>query len=378
MLCADGRIARAQGAAETDLWESVRTRKILVLKKHGRVVTGDIQPRGNGYQVDQPNGQLFVASEEVWFLADSLPEAHQLIRDSFSSLTPDIHLRIASWCADNRLWGTARSELLDALHLDPYREEARRMLAEVVRLQNSATGTDSESDATPVTNALTGRLVVPRRSLGGLSQRLARDFAQHVQPLLSNKCAGCHGVGSGRTFVMESIRKGSTPAISERNLAAILRQLDPGTANQKQLMTMATTRHGGMKSEPFSRQIGEVQRERLSSWVEGVIQEKGFSLLQGSTSDSPAAIQSVRGFRDSANESFESRSPLATSDEFSSRDSDPHDSIRATDRVTSEMLADADRRNRIDRFDPGVFNRQFRVRRESFDSASGLSTGRLP
>ncbi|MEO2037015.1 MAG: hypothetical protein ABGZ35_33500 [Planctomycetaceae bacterium] len=378
IVCASGRCVRAQESSLVEIPEATLPQKILVLKKHGRVVKGDIRSRGNGYEIDQRNGQLFIASDEVWLLADSLPEAHQSIRDSFSSLTPEIHMRIASWCASNQLWGTAQSELLDALHKDPYREEARRMLAKVVRLQDAATGSHPAGDSSAVTDAIASRMVVSRRSLGGLSSKLARDFTRQIQPVLFNKCAGCHDVDSDRTFSMESIRTGSTPEIAERNLTSILDQLDPAGPNDGDFFKMARTRHGSMNAVPFSRRSGEIQLDRLSSWIESVRLEKEFATAQRPPGSKPPQINSGGSVRRAAHQTQQHRDSAVRSAEFVVPDSDPHESIRAAGLTASEMLVDANRRNRIDRFDPGVFNQQYRARTEPVDASSRLTSRRSP
>ena len=110
-VCANGSAARAQQTSGDEVAgvDSTKNKQILVLKS-GRVVKGNIRPRGTGYDIDQKNGQMFVGSEQVWLLADDLPQAHQTIRDSFAVLTPDIHMQIASWCSNHQLWGTARRE----------------------------------------------------------------------------------------------------------------------------------------------------------------------------------------------------------------------------------------------------------------------------
>ena len=51
--------------------------QILVLKS-GRVFKGHIVPRGTGYDIDQVNGKIFISSEQVWLLAGSMPDAHQI------------------------------------------------------------------------------------------------------------------------------------------------------------------------------------------------------------------------------------------------------------------------------------------------------------
>ena len=377
VLCANGASTRAQNNSAPEVPESALAQQILVLQS-GRVVKGNIQPRGDGYDINLTNGQLFVGSEQVWLLADNLPEAHQTMRDSYPVLTPDIHMQLASWCVENQLWGTARRELLDALHKDPYREQARRMLARVTRLQDSANVLPSVAGSAPTTDATAARMMRPRRSLGGLSSELARDFTRQIQPLLSNKCSSCHDIGSGRTFVIESTRKGSNPAIAKRNLNAILDQLDPAKTEPGQFLNTAMAQHGSMKSLPFPRQVGTILGGRLSSWVERVQREKGFSTVQRSPIRQLTTVDADVVSYQAVHQSRERRDSSVRSAEFVVRDSNPHELIRATNETESEILADAHRRNRNDRFDPEIFNQRYRVRTKLPDADSGRANRRSP
>ena len=351
------------------------TPQILVLKS-GRVVRGTIEPRGNGYDVREPNGLLFVASEQVWLLANSLPEAYETMRNSFSTLTPDVHMRIASWCARNKLFATARNELLDALHKDPYREETRRMLASIIRLQNSAISLSSSPETTAAADLVSTGVVLPRKSLGGLSSELARQFTRQIQPLLSRKCSGCHNARSNRPFVIESIRNGSNPAIASRNLDAVLSQVDTVSPSGDSFLKFAMMRHGEMKSKPFAGRAGAVHRDRLTSWVKRVRREKGFSSVQSpSRNSSTGSDFRVPHARDRAARQFDSAGKSA---EIVIRDSNPHVLNRSAKETEKEMLADAGRRNRNDKFNPDIFNRLYRIRPESIDAESGTAGRRVP
>ncbi len=376
-VCANVPFASAQDNVATDDPDGSLPRKILVLKS-GRVVKGKIKPRGNGYDIKQQNGQLFVGSEQVWLLADNLSQAHQTMRDSFSSLTPDVHMKIASWCAKNQLFGTARSELLDALHKDPYREKARRMLANLIRLQNSPIGSSSATDSSAWTDTIAAGMVLPRRSLGGLSSKLARDFTRQIQPLLSHKCSGCHDVGNNRLFVLKSVDNGSNSGIASKNLAAVLRQINTAPLSCGQFLQIAMSQHGGMKSVPFPGRVGAVQRHRLSSWVDRVRREKQLSTAQHSASRQPSSMDTKSGVRHADYRTQQRHESSAVSADFVVPDNNPHALNRSSEETEKEMLVDARRRNRIDKFDPNIFNRRYRIRPGSVNTDSGLAARRGP
>jgi len=348
-------------APETNFFEPQQKQspQVLVLKS-GRVFKGHIVPRGNGYNIDQANGKIFISSEQVWLLAESMPDAHETMRDSFPTLTPDIHIQIASWCSDNQLWGTARRELLDALHKDPYRQDARQMLAKVIRQQETQNRPAESPDYKAIREVIAAKTALSRRSLGGLPKELARNFTHQIQPLLSNKCRQCHQPNSGRAFVIESTRKGSTRTIAERNLRAILSQLEPSTTSNGNFLSMATTKHGQMSSAAFSGRMGNAQRDRLAAWLEQISLEKGLvSARPLATADEEPGITQVEKLR---------RDLLVMPAGFTAPDRAPHEDTRSIEAIDAELLADAKRRNREDKFDPEIFNQRYRLRGASVDA----------
>lgn len=376
-LCAEEELSGDTTRPETAGPEAARPDRVLVLKS-GRVVKGQMRSRGNGYDIDQPAGKLFVGSGQVWLIADSLPEAHRMMRDSFQSLTPDIHMQIAEWCAGNQMWGTARRELLDALHLDPHREEARRMLANVIRRQEMASAAPKTPRSDSVNEAIDARLVMPRRSLGGLSTELAREFTRRVQPLLSNRCAQCHRPGGDREFVLHDTRRGSTPEIAEENLTSVLTQLESTTDGQDSFLEKALSQHGTMKSPPFPGRNGAQQRERLSHWVARVRQETGRALARRPDPRGPqSGIQLTGHRREQRRDAGVTHAGHQVVNTLIA-DSDPHAGTRSAEQVDADVLTDAQRRNRNDPFDPEIFNRRYRVRGVSTGTNSGRTYRRTP
>ena len=323
---------------------------ILVLKS-GRVITGKIVDRDGGFDIFQDHGRLFIGSEQVWLSAADLVDAHQMMRDSLPSLTPDDHLRLAHWSAANGLLGTAKREILDALHKDPYREDAKDLLATVVRQQQEKDGAAASSRRARGKAVLHPSQGLPRRSLGGLPPALARDFTCKIQPLMSNKCASCHHPESGREYEMLSIRRGSTPFIAEKNLSSLLRQIDFTDPDSSPLLRAADLGHGQASMQLFGRRNGRRQLKTLTEWVIAVARHADRSVsgadLSPRRSKATFAVQgqSQPGQRPEL-------SPVAVED--------PHGLLRSRMQSDAEVLEDAARRNRRDLFDPALFNERFR------------------
>lgn len=259
-------------ADELALRARPKSDQLLVLRS-GRVIRGVLTPRQQGYDIVQPGGRIFVGSEQVHFLADDIEQAWRKLRDSKQELTPDTHLELARWCLDQKLYGRAKQEILDALHLDPYRGDAKRMLAGLVQLENSA-GQPRMTQAQKVAQRLRevrehGALAPQRRSLGGLPEDLALQFTRTIQPLLSNKCgnARCHGPGQN-DFVVLSIRRGVTPVRSEQNLAALIGQMDFQHPENSPVLQATYGLHGGSRTLLFPGQSGGRLRQKLKDWVQ--------------------------------------------------------------------------------------------------------------
>ena len=327
---------------------------VLVLLK-GRVIRGHIRARGDGYDINQPSGRMFVGSSQIWVMAKDLTEAHRKIKDSIQLITPDVNIWLAKWCSRQQMWGTARQELLDALHQDPHREEARRMLAQVELAQKNAASPTGHHKSTAVDDALRTGVAMPRRALGGLPRSLAQNFTRQIQPLLVNACASCHKANSEHAFALVSTKGGSTPAIAEQNLAAVLNQLTTTDISRSPLMQKAFTAHGGMKAAPLHGRMAESHRQKLMTWSALAITHVGrrssghqaqITARTKRLRQQPAAatLQSV-GFESAGN---------------SIEDMNPHGVSRDRDRQKPQLLADAAKRNRRDPFNPETFNQRYR------------------
>ncbi|MCR9198083.1 MAG: hypothetical protein NXI04_05540 [Planctomycetaceae bacterium] len=280
-------------ADELALRTQPKSDQLLVLRS-GRVIRGALTPRQQGYDIVQPGGRIFVGSEQVHFLADDIEQAWQKLRDSKQELTPDTHLELARWCLEQKLYGKAKQEILDALHLDPYRGDAKRMLAGLVQLENSA-GQPRMTQAQKVAERLRevrehGALAPQRRSLGGLPEDLALEFTRTIQPLLSNKCgnARCHGPGQN-DFVVLNIRRGVTPVRSEQNLAALIGQMDFEHPEQSPVLKATYGLHGGSRALLFPGQSGGRLRQKLKDWVQAAAVQMDPALPEplSATTDGP-------------------------------------------------------------------------------------------
>lgn len=337
----------------------------------GQIVTGRFTPRPDGYDVQVPSGRMFIEASRVRFVARSMDDAYKRMRLSQTALTPESHMELARWCVTNKLPDYARREVLDALHLDPNRADAKRLLESLVRSQNPAALPDASMNSgltqyPSLRNS--GGPIVETRSLAGLSRTVAQEFTRHVQPLLMNKCAnaGCHGPGTTSSFQLASSRQGSNPTIAERNLAAVLKQIDLSRPTSSPLIANMEGAHGGSKIPLFRGRSGAQQMGVLREWVEAVAMD----IDPNASPEARAAADVVQPASAVRNAN---RTPAVQADMLGSS-AIPHGRKLSSDETDKTFLSEAVRANAYDEFDPSVFNQQF----HGTSDASGRGNSKLP
>lgn len=344
-------------ALQTDVPQSrgnatpARDAQLLVLVD-GKVVRGRLTPRPDGYDVATTAGRMFISSDRVRFTAHDLDEACQLMRETQATQTPEGHMELARWCLANKLPDDARRELLDALRLDPNRGDAMRLLATLESRPESAAPTRS---ATIMSNGRhSASSPIESRSLAGLSRNLAQDFTRRIQPLMMNKCAtsGCHGPSSTSGFQLQSAHHGSSATVAERNLAALLRQIDLTNPDQSPLLTMADEQHGQQSAPAFRGRAGALTRQNLRSWVMSVAEDIGPKPGPAETGTRSARIRPATIMQ---NHDASATGELEAGAEQSLHV--PHGRLVSTAETDRQFVARARRSLAADQFSPDEFNR---------------------
>ena len=324
---------------------------ILVLAD-GKVMNGRFLPRPDGYEVEVQGGRMFIESERVRFIARNFEDAHQRMRSSFTELTPQSHMELARWCLTNKREDLARREVLDALHKDPNRIDAQRLLQSLVKQNEGAPKSPGGSGLTEFPSLASPSGPVPEaRSLAGLSRSVAQDFTRHVQPILMNKCsnAGCHGTRSISSFQLTPSNRGTSVSIAERNLAAVMKQIDLTRPSSSPLLTTLEGNHANSSTPIFRGRSGAVQMKTLRDWVGAV-----------SNDIAPEMNEEVRERQEriqlaSMSKTHEPESDSATDESTMA----PHGRVLTTTETDVRFLQKASRANARDAFDPSKFNQQF-------------------
>jgi len=243
-----------------------------------------------GYLVASSTGYIVIPSAQVYFDADSVEDAWYRMRLQVKQPTVATHLEIARWCFSQKFTRGTIGELREALELDPSNETARLMLKRVdgeLRRQAAVSGEHEQSPRAFVA-AVEVRQPDDARSLSGLSTETARSFVSQIQPLLLNRCgnARCHGVAaSDRDFRLEHLRSsGNQRRRIERNLGAVLKQVDVSRPRHSSLLKAGQGVHGGQLV--FVGRAGTLQLESIRGWIFRAVAELG-------PVDPPVAAQRV-------------------------------------------------------------------------------------
>lgn len=340
----------------------------LLLLADGQLLEFPFNAREDGYEVRFPGGPQFIESSRVLCVADSRTDAWRHLRSTFSSFSPDIHLRLARWCLRYQLMECAEREVLDALNLDPNRADARALLEEVTgRRLASSRGKSGQRFSTAIPGAPGMAATTTAQSLGGLSTENARSFVRRIQPLIANRCAaaGCHGPGTASDFRFSSIRNGSTPLTAERNLAAVLGQVEPTDPLQSPLLKQADQLHGGMREPAFRGRVGAQQRQMLHEWVRAAVADlhpelapaqQPEELLPSLAAEDTLPPRRVRQQSSAENSGFTNAPTAKMQEQAHGR---PIERAAADKRT----LGQAARAVASDPFSPAVFNRRFHQRK---------------
>lgn len=321
----------------------VRPRPVsLLVLKNGRVVDGRITPRPGGYDVVKGLGRMYVASETVRFEARDLADAYRKLRSTYTEFTPAVHLQIARWCIANNQVNSARQELLDALHLEPNNTIARAMLK---RLEAQATAQTKTPVKTIAERRMDQFLRTDHESLGGLTDPQAAAFVSRVQPILERRCgnSSCHGSASPSDFVLTRTRGRSSQLVAQRNLAAVLKQVDLANPGESPLLRVMETPHTRDGRPVMPGRAGRIQKQIIVDWVN--------SLAAAESPSTPQTAAKAVARTASSGRRQPSASPRAPVKQLTP----PAPTVRPEDQKLLEKIR---RSNADDPFDPAEFNRK--------------------
>ena len=186
-------------------------------------------------------------------------------------------------------------------------------------------------------------MALARENPAGLSRETAQYFTRRIQPILCNLYERCHSENSGRKFVLVAPKQRTSGATTERNLAAVMKQID-GTSGTSPLVTMATTAHGGSQAIPLRGRHAALLQKQLEDWIDRVSDESAAesrdkSVGEQSRKDGDPIIKRVTGIEITEI---------------------PHGDQRRLGDRDEEFVTSAKRQVRRDPFNPEIFNQRYR------------------
>ena len=250
----------------TDPPPSLRKGKVLILKNE-YTIEGDIERIGDRYCVRRKLGETWVPAERVLALTASLPDAYAYLRRRTNLDDPDERLRLARWCRSNGLQQQALAELRAAAALRPDHAETRRLLRywQQAAAHVAPQAGSSRDGRTSVVD--TSRSLPPTPPIEVTTESLGL-FATRVQPILMNTCARCHATGKGGNFhLIQVFEDGmSNRRTLERNLAAVLAEVNVNQPEASQLLIKAVSDHAHTGQAPLRDRQAAPYRT-LENWV---------------------------------------------------------------------------------------------------------------
>jgi hypothetical protein len=245
------------GAADTS--KPLHKGKVLLLKNE-HVLEGDIERVGDRYRVRRLIGETWVPAERVTCLVASMPDAYAYLRERVNLEDADERLRLAHWCRLNGLRKQALTEMQAAVDLRPARAEWRRLLVHLRQAAQTETAEPAPTAEPPAP--------VPEVPPVDLTTETIGAFATRVQPILMNLCVRCHGTGRGGNFHLTQAFDGgiANRKTLERNVAAVLEQINVNHLEASRLLTKAVSDHAHVGQSPIKSRKDAPYRA-LESWV---------------------------------------------------------------------------------------------------------------
>jgi hypothetical protein len=219
----------------------------VIILKNEHTMEGDIERVGDRYRV------LCVAA--------SLPDAFGYLRKRANLEDADERLRLANWCRLNGLRQQALDELRAAVELRPGHAPTRRLLE---HLRQAAEMAVEPKPAPPAVRPSAADALPP---VEVTSESLGL-FATRIQPILMNTCARCHATGKGGNFHLTQVYEDSLSDrhTLERNLAAVLAQVNLNQPESSRLLAKAVSDHAHVGQAPLrDRKVAPYRA--LENWV---------------------------------------------------------------------------------------------------------------
>jgi hypothetical protein len=319
----------------------------VLLLRNGSTIEGEISRVGDHWSVKNEGRVLTVLARNVDLAGASLEDLYDAQRKRINRPAADIHLSLADWCIQNRLFEQASQQLAEARTIDP-RDPRRVMIEQRLAIAIEQQARQAPAAATTVSAELGPASPegepIPASPPPQRTAAVVEGFTRRVQPILINNCttAGCHHIGGGQKFQLDRalVYGQSTRRTTMTNLAAALTLVDRTRPQLSPLLTVPRAPHGGMERPVFGPQQAKLVGQ-LAEWVALVVDSPA--------ADKPADFADTPVTKPNANNTLQS----------TERDPPVPTEPPAGPRYGAEVQVWRPK----DAFDPEIFNRHFRVDR---------------
>lgn len=234
----------------------------FILLKNQRVLRGTPTRIGNDIVIRRQDGsELRIATRDVIGWASTKEKLFQFRTQYRERQRPGIgdtvsaKLADAAWCMEHELLGLVVAQLKEIRAIDPNNRSAariQRQLYNVVVAKRSKRTKTKNAAKTPqpssVVQASFANSIVTKDADPPDPDTL-KGFVRHVQPILFNRCGGCHNQVSDLDFKISLPAYGARPTarMSLANLAQVSRFISFAAPLESKLRLRAMDGHSGPK-----------------------------------------------------------------------------------------------------------------------------------
>lgn len=283
----------ALGAPPSGVSAEVAPQVGVVVLKNGHTIPGSITQAGDYLVVTQgAQSELRIPNAEVEFVSADLEQAYARKTARLPVGKAAAHLDLAEWCLRHDMPAQATEQWVAALKIDA---EHPRLAAIEKRLKFYAERMTPKSPAPSKSPALGPEDL--DKFTKDLPKGAVERFAATVQPILLNRCAtgGCHGPNATTEFKLYRPAQGQVAnrRFTQRNLHAVMQQIDRSNPDRSALLVKPQERHGGANAPVFDKQ-SQIQLDQLAAWVRQAVMEPQASQPASIRNDSEALSQPAK------------------------------------------------------------------------------------
>ncbi len=305
---------------------STPSTQLVLLMSNGTVVRGEItdDPQAGVYRLKCKGGQVPYPKTSVKRAAGSLEEIYQYLVASLPPGDPDERMKLVRWCLTEHLTAQAREQLAAVLDICPNDPQATLMAKNMdnnaeraARVDPDVRQTSGEMPRADAPADLDPRIVTKVRNRFGrdalpeifdlppaMAIRRASEFAERVQPVLQQSCAGCHNERYQGEFQLVQIKSPRrdlrNPDIARANLDAALRLVNRDDPSRSALLSAGLVPHANKPGSIF-KGANDPSYYVLATWVRslkppGKAPSTGDPVARGNRFPAPTEAAPGEGF----------------------------------------------------------------------------------